>query len=262
LAGFSERDKVLVGRDPSGLRMHEIREIDLQMLTKLESLAWLSVSELKTLIEALEIVEVGESQILRSDGEFREKVQILLRGAMRLVCKMPGGDKVTIALFGPGPLPSIPSLAAFPVRCEAYRDSKVGMLSWKNLTDILGHRSESAFENLYRNDLERYYLLLLRSSHALNLDLHERTAVTMLELASNFGIKESRGIFVLESFSQSEIAELIGASRSRVTENLVRLEKEGLIIRQARRYIVNADGIRKLIRRPLKKSRRRILGLR
>jgi hypothetical protein len=62
LAGFSERDKVLVGRDPSGLRMHEIREIDLQMLTKLESLGWLSVSELRKLIEALEIVEVGDDR--------------------------------------------------------------------------------------------------------------------------------------------------------------------------------------------------------
>jgi CRP-like cAMP-binding protein len=240
--------------------MHDLREIDLHRLIKLESLAWLSVAELRTLMEALEIVEVDESQILRSEGTFADKVQILLRGAVRLACEMPGGEKVTIALLGPGPIPRLPCLSAFPLRCEAYRDSKVGILSWKNLADILGHRSKSAFDNFYQNDLERYYLLLLRSSYALNLDLHERTAVTMLELASNFGIKDSRGLLLLESFSHREIAELIGASRSRVTEHLAGLESEGLIIRQARRYIVNADGIRNLILRPIRRRKRRIVN--
>ena len=77
----------------------------------------------------------------------------------------------------------------------------------------------------------------------LNLDLHERIAITLLELASDFGIKESRGALLKASFSHQDIADLVGASRPRVTEHLAQLEREHLIIRQGRQFIVRVDKI-------------------
>ena len=83
--------------------------------------------------------------------------------------------------------------------------------------------------------------MLLRSSSFLDLDLHERIAITLLELASDFGIKESRGTLLKASFSHQDIADLVGASRPRVTEHLAQLEREHLIIRQGRQLIVRVD---------------------
>ena len=78
--------------------------------------------------------------------------------------------------------------------------------------------------------------LLLRSSGFLNLGLHQRIAITLLELSSDFGIKESRGT-LLRAFSHRDIAELVGASRPRVTEHLAQLEREHLVIRQGRQLL-------------------------
>ena len=91
--------------------------------------------------------------------------------------------------------------------------------------------------------MQQWYRVLLRNSGFLNLDLHERIAITLLELSSTFGIKESRGTLLSACFSHQDIADLVGASRPRVTEHLAQLERERLIIRQGRQIIVREDKI-------------------
>jgi CRP-like cAMP-binding protein len=86
--------------------------------------------------------------------------------------------------------------------------------------------------------LKQWYRLLLRSSSFLNLGLHERIAIALLELCSDFGVEESRGTLLRVAFSQKDIANLVGASRPRVTEHLARLEREKFMIRQGRQMIV------------------------
>ncbi|MHB8384553.1 MAG: helix-turn-helix domain-containing protein, partial [Candidatus Binataceae bacterium] len=68
-----------------------------------------------------------------------------------------------------------------------------------------------------------------------------RIIITLLELASDFGIKESRGALLRASFSHQDIADLVGASRPRVTEHLAQLEREHRVIRQGRQLIVCVD---------------------
>jgi hypothetical protein len=60
------------------------------------------------------------------------------------------------------------------------------------------------------NDLQQWYRLLLRSSSFLNLGLHERIAITLLELATDFGIKDSRGALLAAAFSHQDLADLAG----------------------------------------------------
>ena len=67
--------------------------------------------------------------------------------------------------------------------------------------------------------------------------------MTLLELCSDFGVEESRGTLLRVSFSHQDIANLVGASRPRVTEHLAQLEREHLVIRQGRQMIIRADKI-------------------
>ena len=85
--------------------------------------------------------------------------------------------------------PSFPSmpLSRFDFRCEAYKDCRVGSVSWNDFNGITLHSSGAVFKNLHQNDLQQWYRLLLRSSGFLNLGLHERIVITLLELSSDFG---------------------------------------------------------------------------
>jgi CRP-like cAMP-binding protein len=89
----------------------------------------------------------------------------------------------------------------------------------------------------------------LRGSSFLNLDLHERIALTLLELCSDFGVEESRGTLLKIVLSHKQLGNLVGASRPRVTEHLARLEGEGLVARQGRQLVVRADRLGNLMSR-------------
>jgi len=194
---------------------------------------------------ALALTNFEPPQIILHEAALASDAHILLEGIARITCQKARGERVTIALLPPGPIPEFPSppLGRFDFRCEAYNHCRVGSLGWNDFKGITVHSSESAFRKFHQNDLQQWYRLLLRSSSFLNLDLHERIAVTLLELASDFGIEESRGALLRASFSHQDIADLVGASRPRVTEHLAQLEREHLVIRQGRRLIVRTGKI-------------------
>jgi CRP-like cAMP-binding protein len=150
---------------------------------------------------------------------------------------------VTAALLAPGPIPEFPAppVSQFAFQCEAYNDCRVGRLGWNDFDSIRANASETAFKKFHENDLKQCYRLLLRSSSLLNLGLHERVAIMLLELCSEFGVEDARGTLLRVSLSHKELANLVGASRPRVTEHLAQLERERFLIRQGRQLVVRAD---------------------
>jgi CRP/FNR family transcriptional regulator, cyclic AMP receptor protein len=220
-------------------------DTDIDKLTRLKAFSWLSASELRLLEGALAIANFKRLQVILREGAFAHGAHILLRGIARITCQNGRGERVTIALLAPGPIPEFPSLPLreFDFRCEAYNDCRIGSLSWNDFNRIAVRSSELVLKRLHQNDLYQWYRLLLRSSGFLNLGLHERIGLTLLELSSDFGVKESRGTLLRPSFSHQDIADLVGASRPRVTEHLAKLEREHVVIRQGRQLIVRMDKI-------------------
>jgi len=218
-------------------------DTDLDKLSRLKAFSWLSASELRLLAGALATADFKKRQVIFGEASLASEAHILLQGIARITCQNARSERVTVALLAPGPIPEFPSLplSRFDFRCEAYNDCKVGSLSWNDFDGITVQSAESAFKKFHENDLQQWYRLLLRSSSFLNLDLHERVAITLLELSSDFGVRESRGTLLRASFSHQDIADLVGASRPRVTEHLAQLEREHLLIRQGRQLIVRVD---------------------
>jgi CRP-like cAMP-binding protein len=173
----------------------------------------------------------------------------LLAGIARITCRNARNERVTVAMLAPGPIPEFPALpiSQSGFQCEAYNDCRVGSVSWADFDGITVNASESAFRQFHRNDLKQWYRLLLRSSSFLNLGLHERIAIALLELCADFGIEESRGTLLRVSFSHKDIANLVGASRPRVTEHLARLEREKFVIRHGRQLVVRVAKLQESI---------------
>src|SRR5579862_2113936 len=216
------------------------RETDLDRLSRLKALSWLSPSELKLLVSALSLTNYKRRALILRDVSLAEGAHILISGIARITCRTGRNQRVTVALLAPGPIPDFPALALSQsgFQCEAYNDCRVGTVSWADFGGITPDAPDSAFRQFHSNDLKQWYRLLLRSSSFMNLGLHERIAIALLELCSDFGVEESRGTLLRVSFSQKDIANLVGASRPRVTEHLARLEREKFMIRQGRQMIV------------------------
>ena len=218
---------------------------DFDKLRRLKAFSWLSASELRLLAAALATANFKRSQVILPQATLASEAHILLKGIARLTYRKARGERVTIALLAPGPIPEFPSvsLSQFDFRYEGYSDCRVGSLGWNDFNGITVHGAESAFKKFHESDLRRWYRLLLRSFGFLNLALHDRIALTLVELCSDFGIEEARGTLLRECFSHKDIAGLVGASRPRVTEHLAQLEREQLVIRQGRQLIVRVHEI-------------------
>ena len=216
------------------------RDTDLDRLSRLKALSWLSQPELALLAGALALANYKRHAVILREVALAQDAHILLAGIARITCRNARNERVTVAMLAPGPIPEFPALplSQSDFQCEAYNDCRVGSVSWSDFDGITKNASESAFKQFHRNDLKQWYRLLLRSSSFLNLGLHERISIALLELCADFGIEESRGTLLRVSFSHKDIANLVGASRPRVTEHLARLERERFVIRQGRQMVV------------------------
>jgi CRP-like cAMP-binding protein len=226
--------------------LHELRnapDTDLDRLSQFEAFSRLSSSELRLLKGALALSDFRRNEIILNEAALGSKANILLRGVARVTCLGNHAERVTVALLAPGPIPEFPSnpISRSHFQCEAYHDCRVGNLSWDDFDRVLSNSSESALKTFHQNDIKQWYRLLLRGSSFLNLGLHERIRMTLLELCSEFGIEDARGTLLRVSFSHKDIAGLVGASRPRVTEHLAQFEREHLLIRQGRQLVVCAD---------------------
>jgi CRP-like cAMP-binding protein len=221
-----------------------LRETDFEKLSRLKIFSWLSPAEVKVLGSSLEMQNFQRNEVIFQESAVAvSEAHILVGGIARITCLNGRNDRVTIALIAPGSIPEFPTLSAnrFDFRCEAYNNCRVGVIEWNSFESITANGRESAFKKFHQSDLKHWYRLFLRSSGLLNLDLHDRVAITMLDLCDDFGIEDARGTLLKVSFSHKDIASIVGASRPRVTEHLGQLERDHYLFRQGRQFIVSEN---------------------
>jgi CRP-like cAMP-binding protein len=222
---------------------HKARATDLELLGHLKAFSWLSSLEQTRLLSALETANFSKHDIILRESELAINAHILLAGSASITCLNVRTERVMVALLPPGPIPEFPRLPFTPSRfqIEAYDDCRVGSVSWEQFDVITSQSSQAAFRQFHQNNLQQWYRLLLRGSSFLSLGLHERVGLALLELCTDFGIEDSRGTMLRIAVSHGHLANLVGASRPRVTEHLARLERDGMVIRQGRQLVVRAD---------------------
>lgn len=213
---------------------------DLERFGRLNIFSWLTSPELKVLCASLEKRNYARGEVIFHEAAQANEARVLLAGIARITCLNADNQRVTIALIAPGLIPELPSLAMsrFDFRCKAYNECRVGTLGWKCFDRITSNGSQAAFRQFHQNDLKHWYRLMRRTSGLLN-DLHERIALTMLDLCEDFGIEDSRGKLLPVPIRHKDIASMVGASRPRITEHLAQMERDHLLFRQGRQFIVN-----------------------
>jgi len=221
---------------------HKARATDLELLGHLNAFSWLSDTDKSHLVTALEIGNFGKREVILRESELASSANILLAGTASITCLNVRTERVMVALLPPGPIPEFPTFPFTPSRfqIEAYDDCRVGTLGWEQFDNLTSHSSQSAFRKFHQSNLQQWYRLLLRGSSFLSLGLHERIGLALLELCADFGIEDSRGTLLRVPVSHRHLANLVGASRPRVTEHLARLERDRLVIRQGRQLVVRA----------------------
>ena len=239
--------------------MRAARVPGFRRLQGLKNISWLTSRQLNRLGDALTISLVKKRGIIFDEKDSPESAYVLLSGVARITCRNRKGDRTLVIMVAPGMIPVVPTVVAgirYNFRCEAVTDCQIGTVSLATFVKIaLGIASED-FKRMAESYSGRWDLVQLRCSNFMGCTLEERVALILLELSENFGIRDRRGVRVTAPTRHKDLAELVGASRPRVTEYLVNFESKHLIERDGRQLIVRPDRLESFLeKRPSSSSR-------
>ncbi len=224
--------------------------IDAKLLSQLKTFSWLSRDQLEGLANSLEPIKVKRRDAIFFEGEASDRVYILLSGVAKLSF-LNREEKVLVGLVGAGEIFGVSSLlpsATRPFRCEAFSDCLVGVTRPSTFVGLMLGVPLERFSRTLEVTVGRWWMMLQRYTNYVGLSVRDRLASALLELAMKFGANDARGVILTLKLTHADLAELVGASRQRTTEQLIEFENEQLILRDGRRLIIVPERLRDLAR--------------
>jgi CRP-like cAMP-binding protein len=224
--------------------MATVRARQIRQLRGLRNLSWLSPRKLNQLAAVLVVSTVEKRDIIITEKSSPEAAYVLLSGIARITCRNRKGDRALVIMVAPGMIPGFPPPVpgiSYNFRCEAVTECQIGTIDLESFIEIsLGVASDD-FKRMAASYLGRWDLVQLRCANFMGCTLEERVALILLELSENFGVKDKRGTRLTITPRHQDLADLVSASRPRVTEFLNQFEREHMIVHDHRHLIVRGD---------------------
>ena len=220
------------------------RALGARRLRGLKNISWLTTRQLDKLSDALTVSVVEKRATIFDEKHSHDTAFILLAGVARITCRNRKGARTLVIMVAPGMIPGFPPPVpgiSYNFRCEAVTLCRVGTIELEALVEISLGIASADFKRMAESYLGRWDLVQLRCANFMSCTLEERLALILLELSENFGIPDPKGIRLTLPARHRDIAELVGASRPRITEHLIIFERKHLISRTSRQLVVNRD---------------------
>jgi CRP-like cAMP-binding protein len=247
----SRRSVALATTGPAVLRNIVVPKAqpDWKTLGRLKTLSWLSQDQLQGLAQSLTLERIKRRDTIFFEGESSNRIYILLSGVAKLSFQNRE-ERVLVGLVGPGEIFGVSSLlphATRPFRCDAFSDCVVGIARPETFVGLVLGVPLERFSRMLEVTVGRWWITLQRYTNFVGLSVRERLAGALMELAMKFGAEDSRGILLTLKVTHADLAELVGASRQRTTEQLNDFENERVILRDGRRLIIVPERLRELV---------------
>jgi CRP/FNR family cyclic AMP-dependent transcriptional regulator len=164
-------------------------------------------------------------------GEPGDTLYVIMEGEVKIVLAGSDGQESILVVLGEGDF--FGEMALFDSKprsadAVAVSDTSTCVLHRDVFEQFVREHPEVAFP-IFRALTARIRRTTHRLEDVMFLDLPTRVAKKLLQLASKHGVQTPRGVRIDIPISQQELAEMVGATRPRVNEQLRRLSKEGLI---------------------------------
>jgi CRP-like cAMP-binding protein len=224
--------------------MRATRASGIRRLRGLKNISWLTSRQITKLSDALTTTKVEKRGIIFGEEHSPESAYVLLTGVARITCRNRKGDRTLVIMVAPGMIPGIPPAVTgikYDFRCEAVTDCQIGTVTLATFIEIALGVASADFKRMAGSYSGRWDLVQLRCANFMSCTLEERLALILLELCENFGIHDQQGVRLTVPARHKDLAELVGASRPRVTEYLIQFERENLIVRDGRQLVLRRD---------------------
>ena len=219
--------------------------VDAKVLAQLRNLSALPAVQLESLSKNLTVKTFKKNAIVFGQSEKANLVYLLIAGVVKV--SYNNRDQQTIVSMLPsGEFLALPeSRHAFS--CSAFETSTIGSIKPRLFVEIILGTSYANFLPGFAATLQLNRQSYVHYVRGIALDLRRRIALELMHLADHFGEVNAHGTLISLVLSHETLAEIVGASRQQVTEYLNMFDREGLILREGRRIILNSGSLRKII---------------
>ena len=195
-------------------------------------------------------VTYAKDSIIFLQGSPADLMFWIMSGLVKLYCPISDGDRTLVRLCGPGDVLGYADfidgdqrhLQAFEAqaltKCTIAlftRDHAVRMLEKLDPPTLLRFMVQM---NTAWSSVASWF------AETLGYSFRERLYATLKDLATRFGIQDTRGTLLPIKLSHRDLAEMISASRAMVTMLIGDMVEEGLLDRDGRHYIVRSSPLK------------------
>ena len=191
----------------------------------------LPAERLKRLSESLRKKTVPSGTNMITADQPGEVVYVLLEGTVKILIEQMDGREVILAFLGAGDTVGEMSLVDSAGRSANVMTMEKCTFLWMDRTtfqDLLRHVPEFA-QNLVRLLSSRLRMANEQIQSLSSLDVAGRLARQILAFAERYGSPSDGGTQISLRLTQTDLAELVGASRERVNQIMVDLRQKGML---------------------------------
>jgi CRP/FNR family transcriptional regulator, cyclic AMP receptor protein len=231
----------------------------IQRLRGLKNISWLTSRQRNKLADALTVSRIEKRGVIFDEKHSPDAAYVLLSGVARITCSNRTGARTLVIMVAPGMIPCFPPAVSpikYNFRCEAVTECRIGTITLEAFIEIALGIASADFKHMAASYSGRWDLVQLRCSNFMACTLEERVALILLELSENFGVRDPQGVRLTVAATHKDLAELVGASRPRVTEYLTNFERKHLIVRDGRQLIIKRDRLESFLANDLSPAKR------
>jgi CRP/FNR family transcriptional regulator, cyclic AMP receptor protein len=182
-------------------------------------------------------------------GQPGKSVYILKKGVVKVSKILPDGRELVLALLKPGEI--FGELEAVneedrQTQAEAHDEVMICVISRNDFLQVIQSKPELGVR-LSKIIGFRRRIIENKLENLIFKTIPQKLGVLLLELAEQFGKKESQGILIDLALTHQDIANLVAASRTTVTETFQAFKEQGFIDVQDRRIrLMKPEALRSL----------------
>ena len=223
---------------------------DLELLRRLKGLSWLSDAQLKKLHDSMSVRSVKRNAVIFQElGKPSTEAHILLSGAAQFN-HLNGDGQRAVAMMMPGVifrLPLMPAEVGHNFEWVALGDCRVGRLPIERYVAITLGVEYSAYMRVCEPAENRIGRLLARYPSFIGFALLQRVAVALIELAVEFGVQNHRGVVLEIVPTHKQLADLVGASRPKVSQVMNDLQRRKALSRDGRQLTLVIERLEAIV---------------
>ncbi len=211
--------------------------------SNIDSGSWFSRLSLPLRAEILAravVRRIDDGAVLSARGAPADEWCGVAKGAVRVSSVSLSGKQITLTYVEPGTwFGDIALFDGLPRTHDANAHGETTLLVVRkaDFKDLLAHNIE-LYDALLRLNCRRLRLLFDTVEDLNTLPLASRLAKQILLLARSYGIAQGEEIRIGLQLAQEDLAQLLGASRQRVNQELKGFERDGAVRIEPTRLVV------------------------